>query len=201
MRQRRHGRALRVALLGACVLAACGPRDGVYDPSAFRIHGTVAPPDVAVPTNVGNNPTDFDGLYLEGADSFSCCWIAPHATLLVRKRGPASNLVAGFRLPNVPRFASGQSVAIAFAHQSAAPYRERLQAGEQLRIAVPVPGALRRASGLVPVDITTSVDYLPSRDTPPPHSLFSLLGLRPAAPNGDARHLGVILLYLYFDSN
>ncbi|MBV8116619.1 MAG: hypothetical protein JOZ01_01505 [Candidatus Eremiobacteraeota bacterium] len=186
-------------MLCACVLPGCGPRDSAYDPSSFRVHATIAPPDVAVPTNIGNTATEFNGLYLEGSDTFSCCWIAPHATLLVRKRDAARRLVGGFRLPDVPRFRSGQTIAIAFAHRTAGTNRIRLEPGEQRTVTLPVPASLRNATGLIPVDVTCAVDYIPSRDTPPSRSLLSMLHLTAQGANGDTRALGAVLLYLYFE--
>jgi hypothetical protein len=211
MRQRQHGVThcsrvtrkpsglLSFALAIACALAACGPRDAAYDTSTFHVHAAIAPQDVAVPSNAGSGSSEFNGLYTGSPDVFSCCWIAPHATLLVRKRGPASRLVAGFWIPDVARFAAAQHVAIAFAGIRAPPRRAQLEAGEQSTITIPVPRALRAASGLVPVTITSAIDYVPSRDAKPSRSLLSLLHLRAPQSNDDTRHLGAVLLYLYFD--
>ena len=128
----------------------------------------------------------------------SCCWIAPHATLLVRKHKAATRLVGGFRVPDLPRFAGGQVVTIRFGN-GAPPHRLPLQPGIQRRVSFSLPANLRRATGLIPIDVTTAVDFVPSRDTPPSHSLLSLLHLRAAAPVDDTRSLGVVLLYLYFE--
>jgi len=190
--------ALFVAAIAlTSMLAACGPRDATYDTSAFQIHGTIAPPDVAVPSNRGIGSSEFNGLYLEGPDSFSCCWIAPRASLLIRKRARATDLVIGLRLPNLPRFAGGQIVTIRIG-TDATPHRISLAAGEQLTDRLPLSGQLRDATGLIPVDVTAAVAYVPSRDTPPSHSLLSLLHLRAAAPSSDTRQLAVIVLYSYF---
>ncbi len=182
----------------AFALVACGPRDAAYDASNFRIHDTIAPPDVAVPSNLGDGSTEFDGLYVEGSSAFSCCWIAPHATLLVRKRAPARRLVAGLRVPDLPRFAGGQVVTLRF-HGDGPPYRVQLRPGVQRRVGFPVPATLRNVTGLVPIDVTTAIDFVPRRDTPPSHSLLALLHLRAAAPVDDTRSLGAVLLYLYFE--
>ena len=186
-------------MLGIGLLSACGPRDSVYDTSNFHLHATIAPPDVAVPSNVGDGPAEFDGLYLEGSAAFSCCWVAPRATLLVRKRGPAKRLVGGFRVPNVPRFSGGQVVTISFPNDPTPPRRAKLNPGQQVTVSVRLPEKLRRATGLVPVDVSSTVDYVPSRDNPPSHSLLSFLHLRAPDSEGDTRHLGVVVLYLYFD--
>lgn len=183
----------------ACSLAACGPRDAAYDTSNFHVHAEIAPRDVAVPSNAGSGSTEFDGLYTGSPDVFSCCWIAPHATLLVRKRGPARRLVAGFWIPDVAKFAGSQRVTIAFVGSPGPPHRAQLDPGEQSTLTIPVPRALRSAPGLIPVSITSAIDYMPSRDAAPSHSLLSMLHLRTPQANDDTRHLGAVLLYLYFD--
>jgi hypothetical protein len=186
------------AIAFACTLASCGPRDGAYNPSNFQVHEQVAPRDVALPANFSDGPFEFGGLYAEGAGVLSCCWIAPHATLLVKKRGPASTLVAGLRIPNVPRFANGQTVAISFPGSTDPPVRARIAAGGQRMIKVPIPSRLRGRTGLIPVEVTSAVDYVPSRDAPPTRTLFTMLHLRAAQSNTDVRSLGAILLYMYF---
>jgi hypothetical protein len=195
--RRSSWKSLLGSLLVACV-AACGPRDAAYDTSAFRIHDTIAPPDVAAPSNRTGVSSEFNGLYLEGSDAFSCCWISPRTNLLVHKRGPARQLVAGFRVPNLPRFRNGQEVAIHLPGV-AEPYRTHVGANEQRTLFLPLPPKLRATTGLVPIEVTTAIDFVPSRDTPPSHSLFAILHLTPRTPNDDTRHLGVVLLYLYFE--
>jgi hypothetical protein len=185
------------SLLVACV-TACGPRDAAYDTSTFRIHDTIAPPDVAAPSNRAGVSSEFNGLYLEGSDAFSCCWIAPRADLLVRKRAPARQLVAGFRVPNLPRFRNGQDVSIRLPGV-AEPYRTHVGANEQRTLFLPLPAKLRNATGFVPIEVTTALDFVPSRDTPPSRSLFAILHLTARTPNDDTRHLGIVLLYLYFE--
>jgi hypothetical protein len=185
-----------LALFASCSLAACGPRDAAFAPSNFAIHGRFAPMDVAVPNTFGTGASEFDGIYSEGSGVLSCCWIAPRATLLVRKSGPARTLVAGLRVPNIPRFEGGQTIAIAFA--SGQPHVEHLEAGSQYTIKVPVPRAIVDAKGLIPITIASDVDYVPSRDAPPVQSLATFLHLRTPPKNNDVRHLGGMLLYLYF---
>jgi len=188
---------LALAIAVAC-LTGCGPRDVAYQPSQFEVHAAIAPPDVAVPASLGQTPSEFDGLYLEGADSFSCCWIAPKATLFVRKRGARIVLIAGFRLPNVPRFRGGQEVQIRLPNDRST-HRLRLDAGQQHAMRIRLPSALQRPAGLIPIEITSTIDYVPSRDTPPKQTLLSLLHLEAPAVNGDNRDLGVVLMYLYFE--
>jgi hypothetical protein len=152
--------------------------------------------DVAVPNTFGSGASEFSGLYSEGTTVLTCCWVAPNATLLVRKRGPARTLVAGLRLPNIPRFAEGQTVTISFVHGPS--HTEQLTPGDQSTIKLAVPRALINAKGLVPVTLAFGVDYVPSRDAPPERSLATLLRLRAVEPNNDVRHLAAMLLYLYF---
>lgn len=185
-------------MAAACALSACGPRDDAFAQSSFKIHGQIAPRDVGVPTAPIDAANEFNGLYTQGPETLSCCWIAPHATLLVHKRGPANTLVAGFRLPNVPRFDQGQQISISFPGIDAPPRRADLQVDSQYLIKVPVPPPLRARTGLIPVTITCTVDYVPRRDDPPVYSLLAMLHLRAPETNDDTRPLGVVLLYLYF---
>ncbi len=89
-------------------------------------------------------------------------------------------------------------VTIALPGDAAPRLRRSLQPGQQLTVAIPLPKKLRRATGLVPIAVASAVDYVPSRDNPPSRSLLSLLRLRSADSEGDTRHLGVVVLYLYF---
>ncbi len=160
----------------------------------------MSPPDVAVPSEPQDSgPSDFNGLYSDGWIAWSCCWIAPHTSLLVRKRGPAQTLIGGFRLVTAPPFRDGQDVTIAFEGVRGARSRTwTIYPGGQQTLRMPVPPALRRATGLIPVRITCSVDYVPARDLPPDYSILALLHLRPPEVSHDERHLCAIMLYLYF---
>ena len=200
VRQRLHYRYI-TAVIAACLLVACGPRNDVYNPSHFAVRAVVAPPDVAVPNWTGT-AFALNGLYIEPPDALGCCWIATQATLLVRKRGPAQTLVAGFWVPNLPVFADGQRVRIAvpgIAH----PDWDDLESNGPTDVDVTLPPALRNATGLIPVRIDSDVAYVPSQYAAPPSvldRLLVLLRLRAAAQTTDDRKLGAVLRYLYFDS-
>ena len=181
------------------MLTACGPRDATYAPSGFAIHDAIAPRDVAVPGGLSDIQADYDGLYTGGPQLLSCCWIAPHAALLVRKHGPARTLVAGFWVPDNQRFAHGQRVTISFPHTGAKPRQFKLDRNNQSWVTVPVPAALRKATGLIPVTLDCAIDYVPARDNVPHTSLFTYLHLRPSLKSQDERELGVVLMYLYFE--
>ena len=195
---RKPSRFSALAFAAAFALAACGPRDASFDPSNFHVHAQIAPRDVAVPSAPVNEATEFDGLYLEGPDILSCCWLAPHATLLVRKHGPAKTLVAGFWVPAVSRFDAGQDVTVSFAGVGYRPITTHLDAGTHYMLKLLVPPRVQKQSGLIPIDITSAIDYVPARDTPPEFSWFTFLHLRATVSNTDVRHLGVVLVYLYF---
>lgn len=190
--------ALCIAL--TCVLSACGSRDAAYDRSPFAVHAQIAPRDVAVP-GVPNKstPYTFNGVYGDGPGSYSCCWIAPDAMLLVHKYGPARTLVAGFRVIRIPKFEDGQTVTIQL---GSGPQRAKgswdVYPGEQYTATLAIPANVRATTGLVPVHVSCSIDYVPARDAPPEYSLLSYLRLRPPVKSYDVRNLGVILLYLYF---
>jgi hypothetical protein len=192
----RPSRLASAALALVALLAACGPRDARFAPSSFDVHGIVAPRDVAVPSNASGGLSEYRGLYVSHPGVLSCCWIAPHATLLVRKHGPARKLVAGFWVPDIPRFANGQQVTLSL--EGAAPVHWALPKGTQTSFALPIPAKLRDAKGLIPVTITSAIDYVPARDDVATHSLFVLLHLRAPHTSLDTRQLGVVLLYLYF---
>ncbi|HTA40309.1 MAG TPA: hypothetical protein VK760_14595 [Candidatus Acidoferrales bacterium] len=162
------------------------------------MHAQIAPRDVAMPTAPWNEPAEFNGLYTEGPDVLSCCWLAPRASLLVRKRGPAKTLVAGFWVPAVRRFDAGQKVTVSFRDSGAQPVTSQLDPGAHYMIKIPVPPRLQKQSGLIPIDITSAIEYVPARDTVPEFSWFTFLRLRAPVSNTDVRHLGVVLVYLYF---
>ncbi|HZZ00682.1 MAG TPA: hypothetical protein VFE36_14025 [Candidatus Baltobacteraceae bacterium] len=202
VQQRLHYRYI-TAIIAGCLLVACGPRNDVYNPSHFAVHSVVAPPDVAVPKNWSGASFDFDGLYVETPQALACCWIAAQATLYVRKSGPADKLVAGFWVPNFPAFANGQRVRIALPGDANADWQD-LDANGAASLDISVPPALRNATGLIPVQITSANVFVPNANAPPSSlidRLLVLLGLRaPQLPNTDRRSLGIILRYLYFDS-
>ena len=195
---RKPSRFSALAIAAVCALAACGPRDASFDPSSFHVHAQIAPRDVAMPTAPWNEPAEFNGLYTESPDILSCCWLAPRAALLVRKRGPAKTLVAGFWVPVVPRFRDGQQVTVSFPNGGAQPVTTKLDAGEHYMIKIPVPPNVQKQKGLIPIDIASAVDYVPARDAVPEFSWFTFLHLRAPVSNTDVRHLGVVLVYLYF---
>lgn len=142
-------------------------------------------------------PPEFNGLYTDSPAVLSCCWVAPQATLLVHKYGPAKTLVAGFRLPSIKRFDDGQTVTISFLGSTAPSFTGFLREGDQYSFKIPVPAQLRSRTGLIPIRIVSAVEYVPGRDTPPAWSLFTFLHLR-GEPEHDMRQLGSVLLYLYF---
>lgn len=201
VQQRLHYRYI-TAIIAVSLLVACGPRNDVYNPSHFAVHSVVAPPDVAVPTAWSDASFDFNGLYVETPQALTCCWIAAQATLYVRKHGPADKLVAGFWVPNLHGFQEGQRVQIAMPHDAFAGWHD-LDANGPTTVTIAIPPALREATGLIPVTITSAKTYVASRNAPPPSLLdrmLAFLGVRAEESTSDSRHLGVILRYLYFDS-
>ncbi len=156
------------------------------------------PRDVAIPSGPSNVPAEFNGLYTDSSAVLSCCWIAPEATLLVHKYGPAQTLVAGFRLPDIQRFDKGQTVTISFLGVAGPSHTEFLEEGSQYMVKIPLPPQLRARTGLVPVKIVSAVDYVPGRDNPPVRSLGTFLHVRVEKGEHDMRQLGTVLLYLYF---
>jgi len=166
VQQRLHHRYI-TGLIAACLpLVACGPRNDAYNPSHFAVHSVVAPPDVAVPSGWTDSSFTFDGLYVETPQALACCWIATQATLYVRKYGPAKDLVAGFWVPNFPAFADGQRVKITFAGHEKPAWRE-LDANGPTAVTIPLPAALRNATGLIPIRINSDKTYVPNGQAAP----------------------------------
>ncbi|HEY1977136.1 MAG TPA: hypothetical protein VGG89_11345 [Candidatus Baltobacteraceae bacterium] len=201
VQQRLHFRYI-TAVIAVCLLVSCGPRNDAYNPSHFVVHAVVAPPDVAVPGGWTNTSFDFNGLYVEPPQVLTCCWIAAQATLYVRKHGPADKLVAGFWVPNLAPFSEGQRVRIALPGDAKRAWYD-LDANGPTAVTISLPPALRGATGLIPVNITSATAYVPKENAAPPSlvdRVLVFLGLRVAQHGSDARRLGVILRYLYFDS-
>jgi hypothetical protein len=201
VQQRLHYRYI-TAIIAVCLLVACGPLNDVYNPSHFAVHAVVAPPDVAVPNNWTGTSFDFNGLYIDTPESLGCCWIADRATLLVRKRGPADKLVAGFWVPNLPVFSDGQSVRIEMPGAKNPAWND-LEPNGPTNVFLTVPAALRNATGLIAVRIVSESSYVPREHTAAPSLLdrmLLLLHLPARVPSNDDRKLGVVLRYLYFAS-
>lgn len=185
-------------------LASCGPRDGAFNPSNFRATNVIAPRDVAVPSNAASGDTDYGGLYVGDPSLLSCCWLAPHARLLVRKHAIARKLVVGFWVPRIPFFrAHRQTVKLRFDRTHARPVTLRMPNTELNAFRVAVPASLRNQTGLIPISLDSAVTFVPALDSPPPHAglhqLFVDLHLAPPAGSQDVRHLGIILMYAYFE--
>jgi hypothetical protein len=121
----------------------------------------------------------YKGLYPESPDSLSCCWIAPRAEIFVRKSREARELVLGFFVIDRPVFEPGQQVAVTVPESSA--WTATLGPGQHLA-RIPLGQSARRLRGLIPIAITSRIDYVPSRE----------------GSSEDNRHFGVVLLYAYF---
>jgi hypothetical protein len=192
------------ALATVLLLAACGPRDASFNPSNFQVRGVIAPRDVAVPNDAVDGDVAYDGLYVGGPNLLSCCWIAPHARLLVRKRAPARTLVAGFWTPDQPFFRTHpQTVTLTFDGTHAPAARLKLAPSDLTAFHLAVPRMLRDKTGLIPITLDTSVTYIPALDSTPSHGLthdlFVLLHLARPQASKDMRPLGTVLMYLYFE--
>ena len=201
VQQRLHYRYITAVIAVCLPLVGCGPRNDAYNPSHFAVHAVVAPPDVAVPSDWGDQSFDLNGLYVEPPQALSCCWIAPQTTLYVRKHGPASKLVAGFWVPNSAAFSEGQRVHIVIGDTK--PAWHDLAANGPTAVTITLPPALRDATGLIPIHISTEKALVPKQNPPPPSivdRLLEFLGLRAPQHVSDNRRLGVILRYLYFNS-
>ncbi len=163
-------------------LSGCGPRDARYDPSHFQLDGPRVPAEVVLPP--GAKPgTETDGIYVVGDDSLTCCLIAPHASLLVRKDGPASNLCVNVYVPDVgPFLKQAQSLSISIDALPGYIAIENLTEGPDDRC-VSIPPVLRAKRGDIAVRLDSGIDYVPSK----------------AGVSSDTQHYGLVLLSIYFE--
>ncbi|HEX8805611.1 MAG TPA: hypothetical protein VF741_01635 [Candidatus Aquilonibacter sp.] len=143
------------------------------------MHGPYGPAGAIVPTNPSLGPNGYRGIYLAKASEMSCCWIAPHAEILVKKPPHTSTLVAGFVMPDLPEFARGQSLTVTIDGKPVD--TERLQDGQHL-YRMHLPAELAAMHGTLPIRIDASTDYVPAK----------------AGVSTDSRHLAAVLMYLYF---
>ena len=101
--------ALALSLLAATVWCACaGKRISDIDEPASPSPAPsgpywVVPPGVVVPANQ-RGAIEVDGLYPSTDPNERCCWIAPHATLVVTKPVGASTAVLTVFVPDYPFF-------------------------------------------------------------------------------------------------
>lgn len=144
------------------------------------MRGAYAPAGVVVPANPSLGRDGYHGLYLVPASALSCCWIAPHADIDVKKPRSATMLVAGVALPDFPVFTHGQSLTFGVRGESIATVH--VGKGQQM-VRMHLPPAIARMQGLVPLHIVASIDYVPARA---------------GIGSTDARHLAASLLYIYF---
>ncbi len=178
-----HALAPLGALLSLLVsLSGCGPRDAAYNPSHFRLRGPFVPAEAVLPR--GAKPgAEIDGIYVAGDDSLTCCLIAPHASLLVRKEGPASKLCINVYVPEEgPFLKRAQSLSISLDRVPGHIALPNLVEGPDERC-VPIPAVLRMKRGEIAVRLDSGIDYVPSK----------------AGVSGDTEHYGLVLLSIYFE--
>ena len=190
-------RLVPIALAMLFVIAGCGPRDQAYAPSNFAIQGSLVPADLVLPAGVKPGPLgEYDGLFVAGVTDAVCCWIAPKATIFVKKPRAATTFVAGFYIPKYDLFENGQEVTVRISGESG-PVVKHIP-WQQSSIHIPLSPRLQSQRGLIRVEIDSRIVFVPSRDTPQKFSWRSLIGMRQATTQDD-RQLGAILLYAYFD--
>jgi len=155
-------------------MTGCGPRDGRYNPSNFQVRGALAPPDVVLPAR-GPGPI---GLSVARGDSSLCCFIAPHATLLVRKTGPADDLRINVYVPDAAIFRrTPQTLRITFPGGEVRTIGG-LTPGQHTN-GVPLPKSVRGLVGTVKIGLTSSIEYVPEG-------------------GGDAQHYALVLVSIFF---
>jgi len=142
-------------VLCALVLAACGPRDRVYNPVHFQPAGVMIPPQII-------RTRKMDGVFTEKADpdlTGICCWIAPHAGFYLNKSAAARRLHLSGYVPVAPQFQKRpQRITLAFSGlgwRHVANFHQGFQS-----VSVPLPAALRRRQGDVLVTLDCSIPFL-----------------------------------------
>lgn len=152
---------LRLIVTGGFLLAlasACGQRDAVFNPSHFVARGLLAPPEVDLPP--GTRAGNYRGLFVMDANGGSqvCCWIAPEATLRVKKDRAAQVLVVAVYVPDLPLFrARAQTLKVVFPGNPAEYVRGLTPGFHTARVRV--PASLRRDLGTVTVRLRAAVTY------------------------------------------
>jgi hypothetical protein len=174
-----------LAFIAAMLLSGCGPKDARYDPSHFRLRGVLAPPEVVLPK--GTVPgAEVDGLYTQrpsDADKVLCCFISPHATLVVRKDRPAAHLRIEVYVLDAAVFQDHpQTLRIGFPRARTTTIVRGLTPGFH-SLSVSVPRALQLVQGPVRVDVDAAIDYVPST----------------ASTSADTRHLALLVTSIYFE--
>ena len=151
-------RAFLAAAVGA-MLFGCGPRDSAYDPTQFHVRGVLAPADVVLPSTARAGDV-VNGLYtIEASTGASCCWIARHAKVLVRKRLAATSLRIGVYIPAVGTFEKQvQRVKVTFPRRAASFASQGLKPGFST-ISIDLPQSMRSAKGDIEIDLDSALDY------------------------------------------
>lgn len=124
-----------------------------------------------------------DGLYPSVDPAERCCWIAPSATVVAAKSGPASIAILTVLVPDYPFFdAHPQGLAV-----SVAGYADHFAAlGPGVhRLRIDLPASLRPGSANVAFELRTDERFVPANEQ----------------VNADRRALGVILLGIAFSSH
>lgn len=137
-------------------LCGCsGPKDAKYAPKELALSGPVSPPDI-VPGDRRNS-----GIFTLDAHadiSQLCCWIAPHATLVVRKEHAATVLHLNFYIPDMPAFRRHlQAVTVSLAGSHARETFSGLHPGFRA-VTMAVPRQLRHLTGRQLVTLDSAIE-------------------------------------------
>lgn len=126
---------------------------------------------------------EVDGIYVADDDDLTCCLIGPHASMLVRKHGPASRLCINVYVPDVgPFLKHAQSLSVSFDGLPGRVLLANLVKGPDDRC-VPIPSALRGTGGPIAIRLDSKIDFVPSE----------------AGVSKDTQHYGLVLLSIYFE--
>lgn len=161
---RKSSPALAVLVLAACASQSGGASHGVsgsaanYPPGIAPFANNVVAARAGLYTNPGRN----------------CCFVGPRAHLILKKPAGALIVRFSFYVPNVPPYATGESVTVSAAGRRATGANV---SGKWITVTLHLPERYRNETG-VPVTIIASKSMTPQK-----------LGL-----NSDTRNLSVVLV-------
>lgn len=165
----------KALLLAVFALAGCnGPKDARYRPAELSFSGPLWPPDVI---GRDKNTHGIFSMNADRRDTELCCWLAPQASLAIRKRQTARTLVLGIYIPKTGLFARRpQSITVVFSRREAT-FGDLHPGFHELRMRL--PATLVRFVGAEVVHVKSTLTYAPLGSSGP--------------------HYGALLLSAYFE--
>jgi len=134
------------------------------------------PTGVSVPASL-RGATNVDGLYPSFvADDKMCCWVGTHARVVTLKPAPAAHLALTVYVPDYPFFAKHRQ-GLAISIDGDQTQRRCCYGPGVYTLSFDVPPRLRQRRGDVPLQLSTTEEFVPMRER----------------ISADSRHLGIVL--------